>query len=219
MNNENPVEILPGLYQIRLPIPIKSLGSVFAYLAIDGQDNLLIDSGWPGEESLSVLESSLDSIGLTLRDIRRVVVSHLHPDHFGLAAVVRDRAPESKLIMHRSDSEGILNTDEEYRNFIEELHQWLAMHGTPDEELDEMLQASVKMLTYFKPPRPTDVVEGGEILNVGERWKFEIISTPGHTSGNICLYDRSTSHVFFSGDHILPTITPNISLTPRRIPS
>ena len=209
------VEILPGLYQIRLPIPIQSLGSVFAYFVVDGKHSLLIDTGWPGEETREVLESALSSIGFSFGELETVVVSHLHPDHFGLSEEIRNKAPNSKLIMHKADAAWILNTREEYEQFVKELHDWLEVHGTPKNELIAMYKASVEMLNFFRPPKPNVIASGGEIINVGEKWKFEILHTPGHTIGNICLYDRGGSKAFFSGDHILPTITPNVSLSPR----
>lgn len=207
------VEVLPGLYQIRLPIPIRSLGYVFAYFAIDADDNLLIDAGWPSEEAFVALQSSLSEIGFSIGKIKTIIISHLHPDHFGLAEQIRDLAPNSKLIIHRADASLILDSYDEYKGFITELHEWLAEHGTPDEELSAILDASGEMLHFFRPPKPTTIVEGGENLRVGDKWNFEVIPTPGHTVGTICLYDRM-SKVLFSGDHILPTITPNVSLGP-----
>lgn len=214
LTSVNPKEIVPGLFQIELPIPIESLRSVFAYFAFDGKDNLLIDTGWQGANSKKALEAALEVIGFSLRDIQTVVVSHLHPDHFGLAEDIKDSAPNSKLIMHRSDASWILNSREEYERFMKELHDWLGLHGTPKDQLEAMYLASLKMLSFFRPPKPNIVADGGEIVKVGEKWRFELIHTPGHTAGNICLYDNQ-SKVLFSGDHILPTITPNISLSPR----
>ncbi|MGI0079224.1 MAG: MBL fold metallo-hydrolase [Nitrososphaerales archaeon] len=215
MKSSKVTEILPGLYQFRLPIPIRSLKSVFAYFAFDGKSNLLIDTGWPSEEAQESLESALSSLGFSLGEIETVIVSHLHPDHFGLAEEIRERAPNSKLVMHKADAEWILNTREEYERFVRELHDWLKVHGTPKQELSAMYSVSIKMLNFFRPPKPTVIANGGEVIKVGQKWRFEIIHTPGHTIGNICLYERGGSKAFFSGDHILPTITPNVSLSPR----
>jgi glyoxylase-like metal-dependent hydrolase (beta-lactamase superfamily II) len=209
------VELLPGLYQIRLPIPIKSLKTVFAYFAQDGDESLLIDTGWPSQESLKALESALGSIHVRLNQIRKVLVSHLHPDHFGQAELIKQRSSEIELIMHEKDAVGILDSDQEYEGYINAMHEWLRVHGVPGDELEPMRRVSLDMLKFFKPARPNVVVSGGETIRVGGRWRFEVFSTPGHTPGTICLYDRGSSHVFFSGDHILPRITPNVSLTQR----
>ena len=206
--------ITPGLYQIRIPIPIRSLGEVFSYLVTDSNHNLLIDCGWPSDEAYSCLETSLQALNLEVKDIEQVVVSHLHPDHFGLVEQIKDRSRDVKVIMLKADADQILNSYEEYGSLIDELHNFLAEHGTPEEELKVMLEASVEMLRFFRPPKPTDIVTGGEKVRVGEKWSFEVIPTPGHTIGTMCLYDRG-SQILFSGDHVLPTITPNVSLGPR----
>src|SRR5579864_310146 len=169
---------MPGLYQIKLPIPIRSLGSVFAYFVFDGENNLLIDTGWQGADSRKALEDAMDVVGFSLSDVETVVVSHLHPDHFGLAEDIKDSAPNSKLIMHRLDAAWILNSREEYERFMKELHDWLGLHGTPKDQLEAMYIASKKMLNFFRPPRPNIVAEGGDIIRVGEKWRFELIHTP-----------------------------------------
>ncbi len=215
MKTTEPVEILPGLYQIPIPIPLESLRSVFVYLAVDGKHNLLIDTGWSSKEAREALEQALSSVGLSLSKLENVVVSHLHPDHFGLAEEIRHEAPNSRLIMHEADAAWILNTRNEFEQFMRELHNFLGVHGMPSSELVAVKDASLKMLSFFRPPKPNFIAKGGEILQVGKKWRFQLIHTPGHTIGNLCLYDLSGSKVFFSGDHVLPTITPNISLSPR----
>jgi glyoxylase-like metal-dependent hydrolase (beta-lactamase superfamily II) len=209
------IEVLPGLYQISIPIPIESLRNVFAYLAVDGDHNLLIDTGWSSEAAREALRGGLESLGLSFTKIEKIVVSHLHPDHFGLAQEIKESSPNSRLIMHKADAAWILKTKLEFEQFLSELFVFLRLHGMPNSELTEVHDSSLKMLSFFTPPKPNFIAEGGEILEVGDKWKFRIIHTPGHTAGNLCLYDIAGSNVLFSGDHILPTITPNVSLSPR----
>jgi glyoxylase-like metal-dependent hydrolase (beta-lactamase superfamily II) len=207
-------EVRSGLYQVRLPIPIRSLRYVFVYFVKNGDHSLLIDTGWPSEDSFKTLKDALNEVGARPDQIDQIIVSHLHPDHFGLAEKIKEMNVGSKLIMHRADAALILERYEDYQGFTKELHDWLAVHGTPSEELKAMIEASSEMLNFFRPPKPNTIVSGGERLNVGEEWSFEVVATPGHTVGTICLYDRKGSKVLFSGDHILPTITPNVSLGP-----
>lgn len=215
MSSKNAVkEIIPGLYQIRLPVPIRSLGYVFSYLVTQEGHNLLIDAGWPSKECSDVLKSSLSSIGITMEAIETMVISHLHPDHFGLAEEIKDSAPSCKLLMHEADASNVLDSYDAYKGFMNDLHGFLAEHGTPQNELQAMLDASSQMLQFFRPPKPASTLKGGEVITVGKDWRFEVIPTPGHTIGTVCLYDRGGSRILFSGDHILPTITPNISLGP-----
>ena len=76
------------------------------------------------------------------------------------------------------------------------------------------MEATAPFVKYIDPPKPDIRLSGGEKLAVG-KFKLQVIWTPGHTKGNICVYDLGRSHALFSGDHVLPTITPNISLTPN----
>jgi glyoxylase-like metal-dependent hydrolase (beta-lactamase superfamily II) len=207
--------VLPGFYKITLPIPIQSLKSVFVYLILgENNENLLIDTGWNTEESLDSLRTAFSGIGFDARDLKKIVVSHLHPDHFGLSSTLKKEANDSELMMHKDDAAGLRKSPEDYERFIRELQDWIAMHGTPPEELEAMMKSTAPMAKYINPAKPDTLLSGGERIKVGAEWEFEVISTPGHTRGNICLYERAGSRVLFSGDHVLPTITPNVSLGP-----
>ena len=208
-----PVEIVPGLYQIKVPVPIKSLRYVFVYLARDGEDNLLIDTGWNEEDSYKALTDGFAEIGLSIKDVRNVVISHLHPDHFGLADRIKKQALRCRVYMHKADADSLRENVQDQARFLANLHDWLHTHGTPDSVLNEILGSSA--LEKFVNPIPPDVrLDGGELLRVGKRFAFEVIHTPGHTIGQICLYERNGSKLIFTGDHVLPTITPNVSLSP-----
>ena len=206
-------EIVPGLYKITLPLPMKGLDSVFVYLFRDGDENLLVDTGWNDENSYEHLKDAFRQICFNLSDLRTIVISHLHPDHIGLATRLRKEAPKAKLAMHQRDSLDLVYTPEAYAVLLERMRSFLAMHGTPKEVLKEIVKNARSYETRFAAiSKPEKLLQGGEKILVG-KWKMEVISTPGHTKGNICLYDSSTN-ILFSGDHVLPTITPNVSLSP-----
>jgi glyoxylase-like metal-dependent hydrolase (beta-lactamase superfamily II) len=215
VQDKRPEEILPGLYKLKIPVPIKSLGSVFAYFVFDGQENLLIDAGWSDYESLHALRDSLSSIGFEPSKINSVIVSHLHPDHFGLIESIMKESKSCKVLMHIEDAKMIKQDQKDYVQFLESLDSWIKHHGTPSEEAKAMLESSFDLAKSFRPVMPDVQLRGGERIRVGSKWEFEVIWTPGHTKGTICLYERNGSDLLFSGDHVLPTITPNVSLTPN----
>ena len=104
-------------------------------------------------------------------------------------------------------------TPEAYSIFIEKMKSFLRANGTPDETVEEIMSSGRSFERQFSGlSKPDILLNGGERLVAG-RWMLEVISTPGHTRGNICLYDGK-SNILFSGDHVLPKITPNISLSP-----
>ncbi|MHB8566131.1 MAG: MBL fold metallo-hydrolase [Nitrososphaerales archaeon] len=209
----NVVEVSPGIFQIRLPIPIKPLGSVFVYLVRSKDHNILVDTGWDTEESYTDLKTGLEVIGVPISRIDKIIISHLHPDHYGLSSRLKKEVPNASVIMHRSDAFAIRESAEKYAIFIKRMNDWAQAHGVPERELKALMESSVPMLKFVAPARPDIEVIGGEVIRAGDA-AFVVISTPGHTIGNICLYERTGSEVLFSGDHILPTITPNVSLSP-----
>lgn len=206
-------EIVPGLYKISLKLPISQLQNVFVYLFRDGNENLLVDTGWNNESTYDELRKAFDSINFEMSEIKTIVISHLHPDHFGLASRLKTGARNSRLLLHQNDAQNALYTPEAYSIFIEKMKSFLRANGTPDDAIEEMMSAGRSFERQFSGlSKPDVLLNGGERLVAG-RWTLEVISTPGHTRGNICLYDCK-SNILFSGDHVLPKITPNISLSP-----
>ncbi len=218
MRSFEPVEIVPGAYQIRLPLPIRNLDHVYVYLFCSGSDNLLIDSGWNSDECFEALSRSLQIIGLPVAELKKVLVSHLHPDHFGLVGRIKKESLKCRIMMHKEEASNIKKNRKEYSALMIRLHEWLRTNGTPQSEVESMLSNSLALARTFDKINGDEVLVGGEALKVGSRWRFRVLHTPGHTSGTICLLggakDDDSSKMFFSGDHILPSITPNISLSP-----
>jgi glyoxylase-like metal-dependent hydrolase (beta-lactamase superfamily II) len=91
-----------------------------------------------------------------------------------------------------------------------EMHEWLRIHGAPASELMDMVKGSEAILERVNIVNPDMQVSGGERITGGPL-EWEIIWTPGHSVGHICLYERTTKS-FLSGDHILNPISPSIGL-------
>ena len=206
-------EIVPGLYKISLKLPIVQLQNVFVYLFRDGNENLLVDTGWNNESAYDQLREAFDSINFEISEIRTIVISHLHPDHFGLASRLRTQAQNSRILLHKKDAQNALYGPEAYLVFVEKMKLFLKTNGAPADGIGEMMSSGRSFENQFSGlSRPDVLLNGGEKLIAG-RWTLDVISTPGHTRGNICLYENN-SRILFSGDHILPKITPNVSLSP-----
>ena len=208
------VEVVPGMYQIRLPVPVRSLGSVFVYLVRSAGHNMLIDTGWDGAESYAGLKEAMSHIGMKLSEIEKIIISHLHPDHFGLSARLKEESPNAIVMMHRADAASLRDTREKFDRFLAELHEWMKVNGVPQSDVEAMSNSSLPMSSFTPPAKPDVELIGGERIRIGDAWNFLVIPTPGHTAGNICLYDDAGSKLLFSGDHVLPSITPNVSLSP-----
>jgi len=201
-------EVAPGIH--RLPLPLEGpLGSVNTYV-VEGDDGvLLVDCGWNTPDAYAALEDGLASIGYTVAGIRTVAVTHIHPDHIGLAARIV-KASHAAELMHRRDAALVGARYEDARGAVAAMEAWLRANGSPDDEVEATAGASLWMLSLVDVRKPDVLLAGGETINCG-RYAFEVIPTPGHSQGLYCLYDRS-SGVFLSSDHVLERISPHIGL-------
>ncbi|MFA4835316.1 MAG: MBL fold metallo-hydrolase [Dehalococcoidia bacterium] len=205
------MEIIPGIHQIKVPmgIPNSPLGFTNTYLVRGDAGWTLIDTGWNAKGSFEAFESQMRDIGLDFKDIKLIVVTHVHPDHYGLSGRLKQLSG-AELAVHKAEMAFIdsryLWTD----ILLHDIGEWLHQHGVPDSVLPDLRQASMGVLNLVVPAVPERVLLGGETISTGN-FNLKVILTPGHSPGHICLYEPSAK-VLFSGDHILPETSPNISL-------
>lgn len=208
------MEVLPGIYQFKIPIPDNPLGNLLSYLVKGEKGYLLIDAGWPAPEGMRALAGQLQELGLGFRDISSVVITHFHMDHAGLAPRIRELSG-AQVAMHRAETAYLPSGGGGSINWAQEMLPWLRRHGMPEAELDLTREGDTSPWQRFQGQAfvVDRVLEGGEVLDLGTL-ALEVIWTPGHAPGHVCLYDRDRK-TLFSGDHVLPVITPHVSLTPR----
>jgi glyoxylase-like metal-dependent hydrolase (beta-lactamase superfamily II) len=208
-----PEEIVPGLFRLSIPLPNDSLGSVNVY-AVASVDGLrLIDSGWNAPEAYGALVDELRGLGMQVVDIKEILVTHNHPDHIGLAERLVQEAG-ARLLLHRLDAPSEATYAEDREGMLAEMQAWLQINGMPREER-ETLMGGMRRMTFRLPAyRPDTLLEGGEVL-AWQPFRFEVIWTPGHAPGLVCLYEPQ-AQVLISSDHVLQRISPNIGLYARQ---
>lgn len=189
------MKILP--LTIPTPFPV---GPINIYLV--KEDPLtLIDTGPKTEEALEALRSQLRLVGLVISDISRIILTHTHEDHCGLAGVIQ-RESGARVHVHQW----------EYGNISRERHsrvnrEMLERTGVPDEQIELMSTLYEAISRYADPVSEVEAFEDGAefIFATGS---LRAIHTPGHTPGSSCLF-RDANRVMIAGDTILKTITPN----------
>ncbi len=209
-------EVYPGIHWLKMPIGIENstLTHVNIYLIRGNNGYLLVDSGWNTDSSFAVLHDYLAKNRLGFEDIRQIFISHIHRDHYGMAGRVA-RLSGAPVLMHQAESEAI---DSRYVNVEPLLGQADAMltaNGVPHKDMKAMRDAIRGLEDYVIPCRPDRLLNHGDRITTGE-FTFEVMWTPGHASGHLCLYEPEKK-ILVSGDHILPEITPNVSVTPQSI--
>jgi len=207
-------EVIPGIYQLKLPLPVPhtALGYVNTYLVRGDDGCLLVDTGWNTNEAFSSLQKQLAEIGVDFKDITQIVVTHIHPDHYGLSGRLKQLS-RAKLLLHRLDKNLIKSRYVNMDKLLRQTNQWLQNNGVPPDELPELRTASVGMARYVATESPDITLRGGETITAGV-FSFQVLWTPGHSPGHICLYEPDRK-VLISGDHVLTTITPNVGLHPQ----
>ncbi len=221
-------EVAPGVLRTQLPIDVPGLGHVNCYLLEDERGVAVIDPGLPGPESWSHLVDRLERAGFAVADVHTAVVTHSHADHYGGAIRLQAEAGTT-VVSHESfrtfvdlddvsDSEdssdlAVTSPDEwvdAIESFLTRPTPWGGERPVPNQDFfDRLRKSGTNDVPFAQNLRPTRrLVDGQSIRLAGRDWLA--MHTPGHTHDHLCLFDPEHG-VVFTGDHVLPSITPHIS--------
>ena len=195
---------------ISLPTPFY-IGPVNVYLI--AEDPLtLIDTGPKTKEAIEALRDGVRRAGFRLADIRRIVLTHAHEDHCGLARSLRDEAKDAEVLIHDWETGHRVGRleHEEHRVLLERA-------GVPQQEIETMRRLYEHMRLY------ADSFDDHEYSSLEDEAELEFetgalraIHTPGHTPGS-CSFIREADRTVIAGDCVLKRITPNPILSPDPI--
>ena len=197
--------VLDGVHQLKLPVPFP-LKFVASYL-IEGEGGwTIIDPGFDYPPAREAWESEAARMGLDLdRDVTRLIVTHLHPDHIGLARWLEGRsgAPVWMLEIEISNARHVWDPNRNSDGFA----RYMMHHGMDAETAGATAGTTrlrIRLPERLRPLRPEDRIElGGS--------EARVIHTPGHSDFHFVLHDERR-RLLYAGDHLLLEITPNIGL-------
>lgn len=209
-----PVRVMDGVFMLKVPLLISSMqrdsnSVTLSYLVQTGQGWLLVDTGYNDPGAFAEMERQFKMLNVAMEQVRWIFLTHYHPDHSGMAQRIKEIA-HARVIMHREDWEilrGMVGSTKTWN--LDGLVEWARSLGVPQIELQRFYDMASFGRMLFPAGLQPDIILQGENEEVVSS-QFRAILTPGHSPGHICLHDR-TRRVLFSGDHVLPGITPHIS--------
>jgi glyoxylase-like metal-dependent hydrolase (beta-lactamase superfamily II) len=202
-------ELAAGLWWLRVPLPME-LNHINVWLHEDGSGWTVVDTGMSDDGGRAAW-SSFDETVLAGRPLRRVFITHDHPDHMGLAPWLVQRhgaevwmsawGYESSQRFMKLDPSVVQSTGAAF----------LRSHGMDVPAVNPQLPARDHRTWFDRPLPPLDGAPGdGTVLQMGGgHWR--LIETGGHCRGHLCLHDAARD-LLISGDQVLPTISPNVSV-------
>ncbi|MFT4396677.1 MBL fold metallo-hydrolase [Gordonia lacunae] len=198
--------VVDGVHRIPLTLPQDGLRAVNVYVLETDSGIALIDGGWHRPDTHRELTEALATIGHTPADIHDVFVTHIHRDHYTFAVELRRRYG-CRVHLGAAEAPGLAEIARVDSNVPESSLREVRRAGARE------LADTVYALTIAEPfsiddwEHPDGWLEPGLLPLPGRR--IEAVHTPGHTKGHIVFHDHD-HRLSFTGDHILPTITPSI---------
>lgn len=199
-----------GVHRIPLPIPFPQAGGpVNVYLVEEANGGILLfDAGLGSPEAQGALEAGFRRLGRRFEEVRRIVVSHGHVDHYGAARFVQERhGGELPVYAHSADIPKMAEGGWRWRDRQPLYAAYLARLGVPAEALAAIGREGEKGLGLARRLPEVRALSEGEVLRT-RHLALKVLHMPGHTPGLLCLHDEER-RVLLSDDHLLEKISPN----------
>ncbi|MFX0031771.1 MAG: MBL fold metallo-hydrolase [Candidatus Hodarchaeota archaeon] len=208
-NFKSEINKIENVFQIKIDVPF-AVKYVSLYLFEIEDQIVLIDAGLNIGNWSKIFFSALNEIGFSAQDIDYCIITHIHVDHIGLARTLKRKNERINIVMNDLTHQ-ILEWETNNTNMVEitqeaeKVADLMIKYGLTDENGKKIVQFYKFWPQFLRYQKPDLIVyDKDKILN-----HLEVIWTPGHSFGHICIFNTKTKFLF-SGDHILSRITPHI---------
>lgn len=199
-----------GVHRLPVPVPFPQAGGPVNVYVLEekGGGILLWDSGLGSAEGTAAIEEGFRRLGRRFDEVRRIVVSHGHVDHYGAARFVEERnGGEVPAYAHPADLDKMAEGGTRFRDRIPLVGAYMMKLGVPLEVLLVIGEQGKKSHALARRIRDVRPIADGEILET-RHLRLRVTHMPGHTPGLLCLHDPE-HRLFFSADHLLEKVSPN----------
>jgi glyoxylase-like metal-dependent hydrolase (beta-lactamase superfamily II) len=206
------IPVADDIYQVPIPLPF-ALRIVNCYLLRDESGWAILDTGINTPEGRAAWKAAWAALGIKPRQIQRIFLTHVHPDHFGLAGwiqaqTIADGGHAEVYASPREIRQAQLIWEQESEH---DFAEYLMQHGMP-EDMARAVNAGLDDTRAMTLPHADALhpLMTGSLLEVGTR-RFRLLLAEGHADGQLLFYDERDA-LLLSGDHVLMGITPNIGI-------
>lgn len=208
-------QVADGIYRVELPLPF-ALRSINCYLLRDGAGWTLIDCGLNYPPGRAAWQAAWAELGIEPRAISRIILTHAHPDHYGMAGWIaaQSGAPVLLSAAEQRFAERAWGAAEPEYRAIQAFFRW---HGMPEPLCDSVYEQMTDLHALTQPTADGRLLQIDQPLRIGAR-EFQMIETPGHSDGHLVFY-CAAERLMLCGDTVLARISPNIGLWPHGRPN
>jgi glyoxylase-like metal-dependent hydrolase (beta-lactamase superfamily II) len=187
------------IHKIVVPTPFY-VGPVNVYL-VRHDPLTLIDVGPNTEEAYQALSKGVEEFGVKLKDIKRIIISHAHEDHYGLASRVQE-VSGAEIFLHSWEEKKVQNNQD-----YSEHKKLLNRAGVPKDIIERFEEGYLRFAPLGGDSLSTTPLEDEQEI-VFEKGSLKVLHTPGHTPGSICLL-RESNRELIAADTVIKHISPN----------
>ena len=199
-----------GVHRIPVPVPFLHAGGPANAYVVEEEDGglLLVDTGLSTGEGAAALDHGFQRLGFRYEDVRRIVVTHGHVDHFGGARWIQERAGfDVPVLAHPLDAPKLTTDGWLYHDHAEAYARHLIRLGVPAELARDVIARSEPAFEIAPRVARAEPLADGQVLE-GRHVSLRVVHAPGHTPGLVVLHDAER-RLLLSGDHLLERISPN----------
>jgi glyoxylase-like metal-dependent hydrolase (beta-lactamase superfamily II) len=190
--------------QVPIPHPVKWVNCYY----FPGTIPTLIDTGVNTDEGLIAIEKAIEAEGGRIRDIRRIIATHGHTDHIGLAGRIAETSG-AEIFLHPWDTvRWTFGSEDPYRARESDFRAFFVEAGVPADDIDPLVDFMLSRYQSLCSPILTETaMEDGTVFEFDD-FALQALHTPGHSPGSVSLFDASDG-ILYAGDTLLPEIISN----------
>lgn len=211
---ESITQVAQDIFQVQVPVPFP-LKTVQCYLVREEGAWTMIDTGLQYAPARQAWAHAFQTLQIEPRAIRQIVLTHAHPDHYGLAGYFQEMTGAPVFLLDREIEIAVFEwqADGEHMDMIA---RYFAKHGLPSSIGESVHERQMQVLAMVQPQPVLSPLREDEEIQIGAE-TYRVVWTPGHADGHIVLH--RADGLAFTGDHVLMKITPNIALWPGLAPN